>query len=168
MKVPLLDLQAQYAGIRQNVLRAVGDVLESQVCILGPKVAELEAQVARLSECRFGVGVSSGTDALLMALMAMGIGPGDEVIVPPFTFFATAGCVARVGATPVFVDIDPLTYNIDPALTNAALDEADATLILTDHDAFDYEQIVERSALVVDTRNATAKVKRGREKIVLA
>jgi dTDP-4-amino-4,6-dideoxygalactose transaminase len=121
MKVPLLDLKAQYAGIKDDVLAAVSEVLDSQVCILGPRVEELERQVAALSDCRFGVGVSSGTDALLAALMALEIGLGDEVITPSFTFFATGGCVSRVGATPVFVDIDPRTYNIDPRLVERAI-----------------------------------------------
>jgi dTDP-4-amino-4,6-dideoxygalactose transaminase len=121
MKVPLLDLKAQYSTIKDEVLAAVSEVLESQVCILGPKVAELEQKVAELSDCRFGVGMSSGTDALLAGLMALGIGPGDEVVTTPFTFFATAGCIARTGARPVFVDIDPRTFNIDPARIEKAI-----------------------------------------------
>jgi dTDP-4-amino-4,6-dideoxygalactose transaminase len=121
MKVPLLDLKAQYGSIRDEVLAAVSEVLESQMCILGPRVEELEQRVASLSDCRFGVGVSSGTDALLAALMALEIGAGDEVITPTFTFFATAGCVSRVGATPVFVDIDTRTYNIDPEKIERAI-----------------------------------------------
>ena len=121
MKIPFLDLKAQYATIREEVLRAVTEVLDSQVCIGGPKVAELEQHIAEISNCRFAVGVSSGTDALLCTLMALGLGAGDEVITTPFTFFATAGSIARTGATPVFVDIDSQTYNIAPELIEAAV-----------------------------------------------
>lgn len=121
MKIPLLDLKAQYASIRTEILGAVTEVLDSQVCIGGPRVVELERQVAAASGCKFGAGVSSGTDALLCSMMAFGLGPGDEVITTPFTFFATAGCIARTGATPVFVDIDPRSYNINPQLIEAAI-----------------------------------------------
>src|ERR1035441_11037221 len=115
MKVPLLDLKAQCAAIKAEIDAAVAAVMESQHFILGPQVQECERAIAAYSRCAHGVGVSSGTDALLICLMAEGIGAGDEVITTPYTFFATAGSIARVGAKPVFVDIDLASYNLDAA-----------------------------------------------------
>jgi len=129
MQVPLLDLKAQYATIKQDVLAAVSEVLESQMCIGGPKVSELEEKVAGVSDCKYAVGVSSGTDAILCSLMSLDIGFGDEVITTPFTFFATGGCIARAGAKPVFVDIDPKTYNINPELIDKAVTEKTKAII---------------------------------------
>jgi dTDP-4-amino-4,6-dideoxygalactose transaminase len=121
--VPLLDLKAQFAQIRAEVMPAIEQVCASQHFILGAHVHALEEEIARYCGASAGIGVSSGTDALLLALMALGIGAGDEVITSPFTFFATAGTIARAGARPVFCDIDPLTFNLSPVAVQAFIDE---------------------------------------------
>ena len=112
--VPLLDINRQNAPLRDEVLAAITEVVDTGAFLKGPAVRDLEARVAELSGAEHAIGCASGTDAILVALMALGIGPGDEVILPSFTFFATAGCVSRLGATPVFADIRPETFNIDP------------------------------------------------------
>jgi dTDP-4-amino-4,6-dideoxygalactose transaminase len=121
MNVPLLDLVAQYKTIKDDVLPAMQRVIEAQQFIMGPQIAELETAVARLSAAAHGIGCASGTDALLLPLKALNLKPGDEVITTPFTFFATAGAIHNAGGTPVFVDIEPDTFNIDPAAVERAI-----------------------------------------------
>src|SRR5213082_747243 len=115
MKVKLLDLQEQYLSIRGEVRRVLDEVCDAQDFILGPRVERFEQNLAKYCETKHAIGVSSGTDALLCTLMALDIRPGDAVICPAFTFFATAGSIARVGATPVFCDIEPDSFNLDPS-----------------------------------------------------
>jgi dTDP-4-amino-4,6-dideoxygalactose transaminase len=119
--VPFIDLTRQFQGMKAEVMATVERVFDEQKFILGDDVAELECDVASYCDARHAIGCNSGTDALIIALQALGIGPGDEVITTPFSFFATASCIARAGATPVFADIDPVTYNIAPAAVEAAV-----------------------------------------------
>jgi len=121
MSVPLLDLKLQYASLRDEILRVTSEVYESQHFILGKRVDDFERDFAAYCQTKHCIAVSSGTDALLIALMVLGVGPGDEVIVPAYSFFATAGVVARLNATPVFVDVDLSDYNIDPAQIKKAI-----------------------------------------------
>jgi dTDP-4-amino-4,6-dideoxygalactose transaminase len=119
-KVPLLDLQAQYETIRDEVRAAVDRVFDSQQFVLGAEVQALEEEIARYSQTKFAIGCASGSDAVLLALMSCGVGAGDEVITSPFSFFATASTITRLGARPVFVDIDERTFNLNPSLVDAA------------------------------------------------
>jgi len=125
LKVPLLDLKKQFEKIKDEVMEATEEVYESQYFIQGPKVEELEKKIAEYCGCQYAVGVSSGTDALLISLMAAGVGAKDLVITTPYTFFATAGSIARLGAIPLMVDIDEQTYNMDPALLGQAISSLD-------------------------------------------
>jgi dTDP-4-amino-4,6-dideoxygalactose transaminase len=118
---PFLDLKAQFASIRDEVMAAVTQVLESQQFILGPEVQQLEEEIAAKLGAKYAIGCASGTDALILALLAAGIGPGDEVITTPFSFVATAGSIVQVGAKPVFVDIEPVSFNLNPQKVDAAV-----------------------------------------------
>jgi dTDP-4-amino-4,6-dideoxygalactose transaminase len=129
MQVPLLDLKGQYAGIKDEVLQAISAVCDGQMFALGPAVEEFEEKVAAYCNSRYAIGVSSGTDALLVSLMALGIKPGDEVITTPFTFFATAGSVVRLGAKPVFVDVDPDSYNIEASAIEEKITERTRAIV---------------------------------------
>ncbi|MBM4112218.1 MAG: DegT/DnrJ/EryC1/StrS family aminotransferase [Phycisphaerae bacterium] len=119
--VPLLDLKAQYATIRSEIEPVVKDVIESQYFIGGPQIEALEKEVAEYSRAKHAIGCANGSDAIVLALQALGIGPGDEVVIPTYTFFATAGSVSRLGAKPVFADIDPVTYNLCPESLRRAI-----------------------------------------------
>ena len=130
VNVPLLDLVAQYQSIRDAVLPALMAVVERQGFIMGPEVARLEEEVARLSHTRHGIGCASGTDAILLSLKALNFVPGDEVITPAFTFFATAGAIHNAGGTPVFADIDPDTYNVSPAAIEAAITDRTRAIVV--------------------------------------
>ena len=121
-RVPLLDLTAQHRTIREESLAAITRVVDSQKFILGEEVAQLEREIAAYSQAQYAVGCASGSDALFLALLALDVKPGDEILTTPYTFFATAGAVVRAGARPVFVDIDARTFNIDPNRIEAALD----------------------------------------------
>src|SRR5205814_1305570 len=121
MNVKLLDLPAQYLPLRNEIRRAIDEVCDAQALILGPHVERFERELASYCGTKHAIGVSSGTDALLCSLMALGIKPGDEVICPSFTFFATAGSIARLGARPVFIDIEPQSFNLDPPKLRPAL-----------------------------------------------
>jgi dTDP-4-amino-4,6-dideoxygalactose transaminase len=130
LKVKLLDLIAQYQGIRDEVMAEVSEVFESQYFIGGPKVAGLENEIAAYCGTGEAVGVASGSDAILLCLMALGTGPGDEVVTTPYTFFSTVSAITRLGARPVFADIDPATYNMDPAAARAAITERTKAIIV--------------------------------------
>ena len=169
MNVPLVDLEAEYAECGAEVSRAVEEVLASRQFIGGPAVAQLEGELADYCQCRHAVAVGTGSDAVLLALMAVGVGEGDEVITTPFTFFATAGSIARLGAKPVFVDIEPDTFNIDAAKVEAAVTERTKAIVPVHlfgqcAEMNEITQIAERRGLAVveDAAQAIGATQRGR------
>src|SRR5713101_1748102 len=154
MNVPLLDLVAQYNSIKDDVLAAMMKVVDTQQFIMGPAVPELETAIARLSHAKHGVGCASGTDALLLPLKALNLKPGDEVITTPFTFFATAGTIHNAGGTPVFVDIQPDTFNIDPAAVKAAITPRTRAIVPVHL----YGQMVDMERLLAIARGRGVKI----------
>jgi dTDP-4-amino-4,6-dideoxygalactose transaminase len=153
-KVPLLDLQAQYETIRDEVRRAVDRVFDSQHFVLGAEVQALEEEIARYSQTKFAIGCASGSDALLLALMSCGVGAGDEVVTTPFSFFATAGAIARIGARPVFVDIEERTFNLNPDLFAEAITERTKAIVPVHL----YGQCAEMDPLIEISRSADIPV----------
>src|SRR3982751_5765979 len=147
MAVPLLDLRAQHATIRDETVAAVLRVVDAQTFILGEAVAELERSIGALSHAKHAVGCANGTDAILLAMRALDIGRGDEVVTTPFTFFATAGTIHNVGATPVFVDIEPDTFNIRPDAAAAA--RTSKTKAVIPVDLFGQMAAIERVAVAM-------------------
>jgi len=169
MQVPLLDLRAQFGPVRDDVMAAVTRVCDSQQFILGPEVEALERELAAMLAVKHAIGVSSGTDALLVAMMALGIGEGDEVVTPTYSFFATAGSVARLGARPVLVDIDPKTFNLDVEATIAAMSSRTRAVVPVHlfGQSADLDPIVEAArarniAVVEDAAQAIGSRYRGR------
>lgn len=154
MKIPILDLKRQYAGIKQEIDSAIKRVVDNQDFVLGEEARELEKEASSYCGAKFGVGVASGTDALILALKALGIREGDEVITSPFTFFATAETVSLVGAKPVFVDIDPKTYNIDPALIEKKIGKITRAIIPVHL----YGQCADMDAILKVAKNYNLKV----------
>ncbi len=170
VSVPLLDLEAQYRPIREEILAAITRVCDSQRFIMGPEVEALERELARALGVTHAVSMSSGTDAILATLMALGVGPGDEVITPTYSFFATAGCVARVGATPKLVDIDPATFNVDPEAVRAAITPRTKAIIpvhlygqMADMDALAEIANAHRIPVIEDACQAIGAEQQGRQ-----